>query len=292
MRKYYLILLAHFYSLFVLLSGCTENPFSKDETISGNRVIRGKVELNDGVIPNNIHVWLESMDVSSRTDDKGDFQLTLPPPLKQLGGGLNGVYKLYFFVANYGLDSAKVLIRNGHVEYSQHDIDERGGLRENPCLFKLLDITTTVSPSTVTANFSDTISISLTLQAIRDAVYVTLPKMNLDVPKGRKDLLSAIFMKKVNSNENLVNKIHNGGEVERDYKIGNIPQQWLLNFIYEKGMFAPGDYQAIPYLLIQHRYLPRGLLKSLGEGIEDFGADYLNIPLKQKGGEFHVLSNH
>ncbi len=289
MKKFnliYLLLYCGITALFIY--DCTENPFYNDNNISGNRVIRGKVELSDQSNPDNVFVWLEDFDVHSRTDKNGYFQIILPSQEKQTGGGLNGIFNLYFYVANFALDSAEVVIQNGAVVCSQGDLNDKGELRETKHLSKLLNIRVIVSPETVLENSSDSIYVMVALQAVHDSIEVVIPKMNQDIPKGRPDLLSAIFFKRIDSEENIVKLIHNGGEVQRTYNVAKVTLQWRFYFEQTPGFFPPGDYQGFPYILIQQKNIPSGLMKSLGENVEDFNPNYLNIPLKLESGKIRV----
>ena len=79
---------------------CTENPFDNEDKILANSIM-GKVELSDQQSPDNVHVWFKAFNISTRTDENGNFELKLPTETKQSGGGLDGIYSLYFYVANY-----------------------------------------------------------------------------------------------------------------------------------------------------------------------------------------------
>lgn len=291
MKKFYLTLLVHHFSIiFIFLNGCTENPFFKEDTITGNQTIRGKVELSDQASPESVFVWLEGFTLSTWTDQNGAFQITLPPPTKQTGGGLSGVFKLYFYVANYQIDTAKVLIRNGAIIYAQADVDEKGELKQTQYLSNLLDIRLGVSPPFIAANDSDSIFVTIELQAERDSVAVIMPNMNHDVPKGRKDLLSVCFLKKIDSKEDFVKIIDGGGNIQRSYKVGTVALNWILIIRYTPGMLPAGEYQIVPYLLIQQQEVPSGLINSLGEDVEKFDLNYLNMPYKLNGGNLRVVT--
>jgi len=289
MKKISLIYpILYFALVAIFIFDCTENPFYNDNNISGDRIISGKVALSDQSSPDDVFVWLEDFDVHSRTDKNGYFQILLPSQEKQTGGGLNGIFNLYFYVANYALDSAEVVIQNGAVVRSDGDLNDKGELRETKHLSKLLNIKVMVSPETVSENSSDSIYVMVALQAVHDSIEVVIPKMNRDIPKGRPDLLSAIFFKKIDSVENIVKLINNGGDVQRTYTVATTTLQWRLNLEQTPGFFPPGDYQIIPYILIQQKNLPAGLMESLGENVEDFSPNYVNIPLKVEGGKIGV----
>lgn len=274
--------------IFIILWRCTENPFFKEDVII-KKTIRGKVELSDQMTPNDVYVWLQGFDISARSDENGLFEITLPSPANQPGGGLDGVFNLYFYVANYQLDSAKVVVHNGNVEYSKGDLNEKGELYKTQHLFKLLDISFSTSPDSIKANYADTIIVSLALQTILDSVTVVIPKMRkYPTREKKKFILSVAFFKKVDSDENFVKTIDIGGDITGSCKVRNACLEYCLEFCHEPGMLPAGEYEVIPYLLIQQKNIPPGLMNSLGENVEGFSADYLNIPLKVENNKFRV----
>ena len=145
--------------IFLLLStfiffACTGNPFSDDEISPGNRQISGKVEVSGNQNPEGVYVWLEGFNIGTRTDEQGCFQLTLPMPASQGGSaeGVAGAFNLYYYVANFNLESTRVLTRNGSFVYSQGDINSKGELNNPKFLFQNLQIRTRVTPSSLSSD--------------------------------------------------------------------------------------------------------------------------------------------
>ena len=262
---------------------CTENPFFKEDTIvPANREIRGRVVLSDYTRPDGVFVWLEGFDINTRTDEDGRFRITLPSSSSQPGGGLNGVFKLYFYVANYRLGSVAVVVLKGNVQDFESDIGEDGELRQTHVLSKLLHIRISVDPASIVDNQRNTVRATVTLWAEDDSVVVNLPRMG-------KDELAVGFLEKVNADEAYVKLVENGDYVPFVDTVRADPQEWYLDVHYEPGMCPPGDYLVIPYLLVEQTGIPPELMSSLGVGVSDFSPSYLNIPFKREGGELSIV---
>ena len=72
MRYKYTILLFVF-----LFSGCTNNPFFSDEIKTNEKLsFTGNVQLPLTNDHSDIHVYLEGLDVLTKTDRNGDFKIT------------------------------------------------------------------------------------------------------------------------------------------------------------------------------------------------------------------------
>jgi len=163
--------------------------------------------------PDDVFVWLEGLDISTRTDPEGFFQITLPPPSSQPGGSLSGVFKLYFYVANYRLDSAYVVILNGCVEYDHGDLNEKGEISRTKCLSEFLSIRTSLNPSTIDENYEGFIDVTVSVHTDTDTVVVEVPKM-------MGNLMTAAFIKGVDSDGDFVRVIDNGGNTRRFFYCG------------------------------------------------------------------------
>ena len=96
-------------------------------------------------------------------------------------------FSLYFYVANYRLDSIRVVLRDGYVEYGQDDLKENGELRQTQWLIKFLDIHTVIEPEEIPNDYQGTFRITLTLQAEVDSVPRS-PKFGLCPRSGRWSL--------------------------------------------------------------------------------------------------------
>ena len=49
-----------------------------------------------------------------------------------------------------------------------------------------------------------------------------------------------------------------------------------------------GDYEIIPYFLIEDKETPIALFESFGAGIDELGPNYLKLPMRRNGGSFKI----
>ena len=162
------------FALILFLVYCTTNPFSKDEdTKSNTQIVSGKILLSDGSHPDSIYVWLEEFDIGTFSNDKGEFKLSLPPQQEQPGGGVTGVFNLYFFVVNYELEFVEVSVNNGLFIYDNGAIDKHGSLKDVITLQKLLNVKTEVSPQHIPADFRSYIFVTITLESIDNPAKIS-----------------------------------------------------------------------------------------------------------------------
>ncbi len=284
-RALYFIL----FFLFSLIWSCTSNPFGSDNNISNNTVI-GNVELNDGLSPKNVFAWFKVFDISARTDEEGHFELTLPPSGSQAAGGLNGIYSLYFYMANYQLDSVQIVITNGNIQASSTGVKNNGELVQTVQLAKLLDIKISFSSSSLVENQVDPIIINFTVEAKIDEVDVTA---DFSQSSGKGDPQFIVgFARKINSDEEFCMGIfrENRSHGAIDFQISNNPIELLpLEIFYKPDTFTIGEYEVIPSLVIKQN-LPIGLLDSLGNKVGETCKNIFNVPLRIKNNRFQVVS--
>ncbi|MFQ6616016.1 MAG: hypothetical protein ACE5HZ_04520 [Fidelibacterota bacterium] len=266
-----------------LVVSCTDNPFVAGEEVSP-RSIGGRVLLADGSSPGGVFVWLEDVRVSTWTDEKGEFVLSLPAPSQ--GGGVtghSGTFSLYFYVANYGIDSAQVVLVNGDVARSRGDLDERGKLADVIHLKRILTIHTDVIPESFPRYYRGQVAVSVTLRALSDDVTVESLKKVENRTLSRSGLII------VDQAGNFVNAIGFGTTwqlapeiVSRESKALNMVLTWPPCELQE------GLYTMIPYLLIRQGNMPPELVEDMGEDVDDLGPSYLTMPFRRDGGEFFV----
>ncbi len=282
MKKYTIIFLLQFVILLLVVA-CSKNPFFKDNKFSSEKSkISGIVSLNDCSSPDNVLVWLEGFDLSTRTDSLGKFALTLPTPAAQPGGGLDGIYKLYFYLANYSLSSAQIVVHGGLLESANSDLGDNGELKKTQNLFRRVRIQVKVTPAVIHETDSTALDITVTLQADYEPVTVKFPYM-----LGNN--LAAVFVQDINPAKQYLRLINNAGYVTKQETVGTKPQEWHMIINYSLSMFPPGEYDIIPYLFIEQENVPAALWATLGEGIEEFSVDYLKIPFKRQNGRLTIL---
>jgi hypothetical protein len=267
----------------VLFYGCTSNPFGGDKISEEKRKISGVARLADGSSAGDILVWMAGFNISTLTGANGQFEITLPPKGSQgPTGALNGIFNLYFFVANYFLDSAQVVVQNGAFVYARGDVNEDGKLSAPRSLRRFLRISTALSPASVAKNFTDRIGVTVTLEAIGDSATVVFPR-------SVGGFLGAAFFKRVGSDDLFIYEPVSSANTREIVTVGRLaPQSRLMVITLLQLPLPPGQYEVIPYLLVRHQALPPGLLASLGANVEDLTPAYLDLPFRREGGQFEV----
>jgi len=101
-------------------SGCTENVLDNQSISAPKNQITGTVKLNQREKAEGIYVWLEGLNIGQRTDKNGEFKIEIPPfRLQEDQAGLTGVFNLYYYSANFNLESIKLVFRNGSLASQQ-----------------------------------------------------------------------------------------------------------------------------------------------------------------------------
>ena len=273
------------YSIFILIlfiSGCTENPFFDDNIeIQENRIIRGQVDLGLGTMPLGVYIWLEGLILSDWSDRDGNFIIELPPAETQPGDGLNGIYKLYVYTANYAYRQFDLLLLNGEFEYNTSIIDVDGNFKETIVLTKILDIRTNVIPDIIQITNKDTINFNVQLESLIDSVEVLTHFNQWNTPS------SLVFLKLDLPFEKAV-LIQGNPATFKEVIIKDIVI-WPTTFLFSSGFFDKGIYQVMPYIQIVQEGLPEELLLSIDENIFEIDYHYLNWPIKQETGLLNVV---
>lgn len=263
----------------LLVQSCSKSPLSEDGIRVESGELQGRVQLSDGGNPAEVYVWLEGTTVATRTGSTGEFTLQLPPAVTQTDA--SGWHRLYFYLANYKLAWAEVLVRNGRFVYGAGDLNADGELINQVSLFKMLRILTYVEPAVVPSQFDGPVHVQVSLQATLDSVTVVYPK-------SVGGFLGAILLRHRESGQ-IFADVPDVGAHTRDYdRIGPEVRSRRLVFNFTPNIVPPGHYEIIPYFFIEHANMPDGLLASLGERVEEIGADFLKIPAKREGGQFVV----
>jgi hypothetical protein len=260
---------------------CTENPFGGDKITFGHREITGSVYLHDGGSAEGVYVWLSDFNVGTYTNKSGDFSITLPRESGQGSmGGLSGIYNVYFYLANYYLDSAQVVIRDGEFEYSRANINEDGRLTPSVELERFLRIRTSMEPPHIQAAYTGPIQVSVTLSST-DSVTVILPK-------SLSGTLGAVLVKRQDREEVSIYAAVQNLNTRIPILIGRSERTVSMNFNTLTSPLVPGDYMVVPYILIAHEWIPEELKESLGSDVEELCPNYLKMPFRREGGYFLV----
>jgi hypothetical protein len=266
----------------LIFAGCTESPFQEKVDEPKGAQIFGQISLDDLISPDGAYVWLEGVNASARTDQDGKFELTLPPSSQ---GGVNGVFSLYIYLSNYKFATVQTVVQDGKFLYAQGDITARGEVNGKLSIRKILDISTSVTPSTVPKNYTGPIFVAATLHAVLDSVDVVFPKMV-------GGLLGAVLFKKIETGEVFVDIPDLGARTRFRDKVGNEPRAWVQTvFLTRGGITSSGVYEVIPYFFIEQMDLPPELISSLGvdvNEVENVEAEFAGIPAKRAGGRLIV----
>lgn len=257
---------------------CTNSPFGNDIETEA-RTLAGEVQLNDPHDKKSgVYVWLEGLNISTRTDAAGRFELELPKTLETQK--VSGVYRVYFYIANYALHSVEAVVQNGRFLYGQADVYTNGELKKPIRLFKILNVKLLVDPPSVPQNYRAGIDAQVTFQATLDTVTVI-------IPKSVGGLLGGLFFENAETGEIHIDIPDVGARTRETIRVGTEPtsrrQIFQLNGANFRELFlTPGNYRVIPYFFIQQEDLPDELLRSLGQdpqNLEPIPA-YLKIPLR------------
>jgi len=264
---------------------CTQNPFSGDDAIfSGN--IRGQVALNDGQSAEKIYVWLDGVQASTWTDSKGGFALGIPAAGKQPGGGLNGEFQLYFFVANYRPDSTTIVMRNGNVVFGQEGLDENGFLTRSIKLLRYLKMDASFDPATIKAGEAGTRLMYVQLQAVDSTVMV---QGYFSKPAFRGDVAFTAGLLRTGAG---VKQLLWSGKTYQ-YAIFPVGTEGVsvlpVPIELQAGELAVGEYEVTPFLNILHPELPAALLQSLGNHADTFHPEFLSVPIRIRGNQLKVV---
>ena len=266
---------------FILSSliSCTENPFSDGPNIMSTQ-IRGQVLLDNDSDNSGVYVWVEQMGVSAFTNTDGEFLINIPPPVSQGGGGgFQGDLFMYFYLANYKLDSVRVEFVNGVPLASKGDLNEEGNVAGSIQLSNLLNVKLSLNTKTISMSSTDSlrITISLTTPQIVPIIFVITKASNHDVIP-----LPAFFIKKVDSEESIlrINDIDPYFEFV-DFVTLKEPVTYDTKVGFSEGELPTGTYEIIPYFKVRGVHPPSGLLKDFGEHVFEYHPDYLNLPFKR-----------
>lgn len=264
----------------VLSSGCTHNPFGGDDEISSKRTVSGQVNLERSEDSGGLYVWMEGIDTGTFTDDEGNFQLTLPPPSSQPGGGFTGTADLYFYMANFKVDTANLILRNGEFLYSQEEIDEKGNFRQLRTMNKLLSINTSLSPASIDTGFSGN---------IRATITIDVWDLQVELQTVRSDFqyFAVAAMEKQNSNSPFVRSFIMGA-TKTDTTLTRGRHVFVSDYFYPSSFLPAGEFIIMPYMWINQDNIPPKLIESLDAPYARYNESYVNLPFQRSGGRLTV----
>ena len=280
--------------LFFFLS-CEENPFSSKSEIP-HRTIKGFVYL-DGIeaYPNGNHsgvfVWAHELGLKTLTGADGSFQLELPAASTPSGGGISdGDYAIYFFMANYKIASIQITFAGGEILNDDRVIKINGELRKIISIDRMVQIHTSIEPSTIPTTFEDDIKVEIKATPDRRDIFFYL----LGIEAARQPTVYSGLLIKDISSDKLVYSFNpdTAGTIKRF--IEQPFREFLINFkVVDDSLnpvLSPGSYEAIPYLIIEsNEDPPSHLLDALESGYDDFSEKYFDYPIYRTGGKFTII---
>jgi len=260
---------------------CTKNPFGGNEISGGNRQIRGQVRLTNGSTQEGVYVWLEGFEVGARTDQGGQFQLTLPSA-SQGGQGGSGAFNLYFYLANFKLASAIVGIRNGSFLYSNGEINGKGELIKPQILYQILKIRIALGSKTVFAENNNFLAVEFNLEPQVNSAIIFFPA------QVGSWIGPVIFRRTATDEVFIFNSVFAGLAGDDTITLGPDPIKRTVGVSLDRGILPRGEYEIIPYLLVKSEPVPAALIASLGEGADELGPNYLKMPFHREGDRLRV----
>lgn len=281
-----ILLVVIFLSLFF---GCTANPFGKDKIISDKSQITGRVILNDRANPEGVYVWLKGYNLVTQTNQNGDFEIRLPPqPNQGTRGSAIEQDTLYFYLANYLIETAEVMISEGKFLYLHGDIDKNGQVRGPIVLRRFLQIRTKVSPQIVQVNYTGNILVETQLQADINCASIGIPKINQVDRRSPDGPLGAIFVKSLDTGKVHIVRYDSSAEGNFMVTVCQNPVIRDLKFDFSNFQFSPGKYEVIPYLLVNPEAVPQKLLEIVSLPFNDLNSNYLHKPIRREDGRLEV----
>jgi hypothetical protein len=267
--------------LIIGILGCTGNSIFNDEISSlDGYSFHGSVTITGLQNAERIYVWLEAFDVGTWTDNTGYFELRLPPAGTQSGGGLTGEFSVFYYIANYGLESSRIYVEKGKLQYGERSLDEKGAIREHISLSKILEITTDTD-TIIYREFSGHIPITVSLQNLIDTVDVEY----LSIYENAFDGLFLLADTASTAQAIAISY----SEIKKNFIVTK-PIDLTMTLWVSKYLFEPGDYYMIPYIYVKQKDLPIQLLRSITKDYHLFGNEYLKIPFRLNAGMLTVLN--
>ena len=276
-----------------LVCVCTKSPLGDDDLGEGNisaglRSMRGLISMNDGTNPDHVCVWMDILGLSTSTDSDGNFILTLPDETSHVGSiGMSGFYRIFFYMANYLLDSAQVIVNESEFVYGNGDIDREGYLYPSKVLEKFLDFETSIDPLAISASYDSLITVNILFRATIDDALVHFPEGRIKIREG------TVFLRNMDSSwvsqyQTTITDI----DTKSDFlavKSGE-PSLVTMEFSIVNDPLPPGRYEVIPFFIPYYKDTLEGFIEKVFPDYDIPSLDYLDIPMKRKGGSFEVTN--
>ena len=275
-------------STILILFSCTENPFGGNKKIA-NRTITGRVVL-DRVesYPNGFHdgvfVWSEGLGLQATTDIDGTFELVLPASSEQSSGAIvDGDYTIHFFLGNYLISNISLSFAAGQVVNDSKLINIKGEILRDISLTRVLGVHTSISPKIITSGFDSEVEVIIELTPDRPPIFMNIRK----VVTQRDEIYTGLLFKDEETNKLMYSVDIDTASTMREF-IAGPTKKIVINFDYVNVNLPTGNYEAIPYFMIDRKDIPQGILSALGAGYNTFSENFFNLPFYRTGGKLVV----
>jgi len=270
-------------SVFIIFIGCENNPFFGDDKIP-DRKITGTVSLQSSDDRSDIYIWLEGTEIITQTDENGDFTMPLPTPGNPgMGSIVTGTYRLYFYLANYRLSFVKIDFLNGEVVEDLSTISKEGELKRIVSLKNILTVHTDLNPISYNLIEDDSITVNVSLTPNTSEVFIhSIVKVYSQYHIVRTGYL--IY----NDKQELIEKIDIDGSRKKREAVMLPKKEWVAQFPLRKSLYAKGEYNMIPYMLVDRSDVPQRLEALIGFNYTSFDQNFILYPMKRTGGKFVV----
>ena len=111
----------------LFIFSCKDTVLAPADHLGQNQfaaTLKGKLTLENQQEYSNTLVYLDSLYRGAGTDSTGSYTLQFTDS----DSLLNGTFKIYYFLSDYGLDSAQYVLRAGKVKLDSLDVDQQGDL--------------------------------------------------------------------------------------------------------------------------------------------------------------------
>jgi hypothetical protein len=256
----------------IWVNACTNNPFASAPTVSSQNQIYGKIRFlqSDSLPLPRALVWLEALDIGTYSDAQGNFRMVLPSPSVQPVGGITGSSNVYFYVANYTVDSIRVVLHNGEFVYDRGVVDENGRITKIVTLQQLLQLSVEVAPAIITSEYEGELSVYATLTPIDTALQINV------MGKSRDDIgCIGLQLTGVADSYSQVLKLPQATLQTRILREQTV---WKFQTVISPYEIRLGKYRVVPFLWIKNNLPPLPLLAYLGTQPDSFEKSFFNIP--------------
>lgn len=267
---------------FIIFTSCTSNPFWDDPNRTEMK-ISGQVIAENNVTDVPVSIWLETLDLFTITDSNGNFSIPIANS-QTVEGNLNGPLKLYFYIHNYTLDSVTIYFTNGLFSREQIDFFDSGKLINSKILKKIMSGNLLLNFNKNILENNDTLKVIVNLNFHNDA---SLESYKYIYHGDGSDFHSGLFFRNILNNEIILNQF-----IGQDSYGNNIKDQlvvidynknetvtWIYQINTDSLNIIQGEYEVLPYILVNQNGLPSGMKDALGgDSLFMRHDNYLDLP--------------